>query len=211
MSRLSSAAVLTLAVLVVGHNLTFLIRYGPDYASDLARMGDGTSWDDTARSVLIAAVLLATFAVLRLAFLLGRVRARNRDRRFGLSVSAYVRMVAPVWARLFSAAFLLFVLQENYERWNLAQPLPGISFLGVIGPSSPILVFALVSLTFALVVALFRLSVDCLETIIAAARTRSLRGAPSRQPTGPTEPAPAAASVIGRNLAGRAPPAILSA
>jgi hypothetical protein len=210
-SKYASAAVLALAVQVVGHDLTFLIRYGSRYGSEIARTGDGSSWNDTARFVIVSAALLATFAGLRLAFLLRQVRTTYRGRRVGLSGSAFARIVLPVWLRLFSASIPLFVLQENYERWSVALPLPGMSVLGVVGPGSPILVFALVSLAFALVVALFRLGIDRLETMIAQARTRSWCGAASRLPTGGTDPSPVPSSVIGRNLAGRAPPALLPA
>jgi hypothetical protein len=197
--------------MVVGHNLTFLIAYGPDYASVLAAMGDGQGWDLTVAFVLAAAALLATLACLRLAFLLHQVRAAYSDKRVGLSGAAYLRLLVPLWLGLLSASLLLFVLQENFERWAIGLPMPGISVLGAVGSVSPILVFALVSLAFAAVVALLRLGIGCLEAIIAVARTESWRWRPRPYPSGASDPEPAPASVIGRNLAGRAPPALAPA
>jgi hypothetical protein len=204
------AGVLALAVFVVGHNLYFLLKYGSDYASDIARTGDGSSWNSTIQFVLAAAALLATVAILRLVFLLRQARKSNiRPQVTGLSGTIYLRAVVPVWLKLLSASILLFVLQENFERLSAGLPMPGLSVIGTIGLKSPVLVFALVSLAFALVVALFRLGIDSLEALIAQARTRSWSQAPTFHRPSPAESAPE--SVIGRNLAGRAPPCFLPA
>jgi hypothetical protein len=214
LARISSypaAVVLALAVMVVGHNLTFLIAYGSDYTSKLAATGDGKSWDDTVAFILVAAVLLAIAACLRLAFLFRQARTAYPHQRVGLPRSAYLATLAPVWLRLFAVALVLFVLQENQERWSIGLPMPGLSILGAVGPVSPILVFALVSLAFAAVVALFRVGIGCLEAIIAAARSRSWAGAPKSYQAGASDPESAPASIIGRNLAGRAPPAPVAA
>jgi hypothetical protein len=205
------AAVLALAVMVVGHNLTFLIAYGSDYPSKLASTGDGKSWDDTVAFILVAAVLLATAACLRLAFLVRQVRTTYPYQRVGLSAAAYVRTLPPVWLKLFTISIVLFVLQENDERWSVGLPLPGLSVLGAVGPVSPILIFALASLAFAAVVALFRLGIGCLEAIMAKAHTQPWRGAPRPYLRGAPDPESAPASIIGLNLAGRAPPAPVSA
>jgi hypothetical protein len=213
LSRIASypaAAVLALAVMVVGHNLTFLIAYGSDYASKLASMGDGKNWDDTVAVVLVTAAVLPVIAGLRIASLLRQVQNTHPVQRVVPSARAYLRTLAPVWLKLFAISLVLFVLQENEERWAIGLAMPGLSVLGVIGSVSPILVFALVSLAFAAVVALFRLSVSCLEAIIAAARRQSWSESPLRRPTvWGREYRPA--SIIGRNLAGRAPPALLAA
>jgi len=210
-SKYPAAALLALATMVVAHNLTFLIAFGPDYTSRLASMGDGKSWDDTVTFVLAAAALLTFTACLRVTFLIRQVRTSSPSQRLGLSGRAYLRTLWPFWLRLFAASLVLFVLQENEERWGIGLAMPGLSVLGAVGPVSPILVFALVSLAFAAVVALFRVGIDCLEAIIAAARRRSWSEAPSlsRPKTPVRESAPA--SIIGRNLAGRAPPSLVAA
>ena len=210
-SRYAAALSLALAVMVVGHNLTFLMAYGFDYASKLASTGDGKSWDDTVAFILAAAALLPILACLRIASLLRQVRAAPDKQRITWSGHAYLRLLLPIWLRLFAAATVLFVLQENQERLGIGLPLTGLSTLGAVGPISPLLVFALVSLAFAAVVALFRLGIDCLEAIIAGARNRSWAGAPKVYMPGAPGPESAPASIIGRNLAGRAPPALVVA
>ena len=206
-SKYPSAALLALAAMVVGHNLTFLIAYGPDYASRIATTGDGKNWDDTVTFVLAAATLLPIIACLRMAFLLRQVRRAHPGHRVGLSIPEYRRTLLPVWLKLFTASLVLFVLQENQERLGVGLTLPGLSVLGAVGSVSPVLVFALVSLAFAAVAALFRLGIGCLEAIIAKARTESWRGSPRRQLPRASNPESAPVSIIGRNLAGRAPPA----
>jgi len=209
-SKHFAAALLALASMVVGHNLTLLIAYGPDYTARLTSMGDGKSWDDTVTFVLAAAAMLAITACLRLAFLLQQVRTAHPYQRVGLSGSAYLRTLAPLWLKLFAVSLALFVFHENEERWGIGLAMPGMSVLGTVGPVSPILVFALVSLAFAAVVALFRVGIEFLEAIIAAARRQSWSQSPTLpRPKAARESAPA--SIIGRNLAVRAPPALVAA
>jgi len=205
------AAVLALAVMVVGHNLTFLIAFGSDYSAKLASMGDGQGWDDTVGFILFAAVVLAIAASWRLAFLVRQVLAAYPAQRVGLSVSSYLRMLAPIWLKLFAISLVLFVLQENEERWAIGLAAPGLAVLSPVGSVSPILVFALVSLAFAAVVALFRVGFRCLEAIISAARTRSWAEGPMPYHPGARDPQSAPVSVISRNLAGRAPPVLVAA
>jgi hypothetical protein len=201
-------AVLTLAVLVVGHNLVFLITYGSGSGLALIRTGHGSRWDETVRVVLAAEILLAAAATLRLAYLYRMVR-RLTPGFVGSDLSArgYVRALLPLWAGLFATSTLLFVLQENFEHWSAGLGLPGFGVLGSAAYVGPIPVFALVSLFVAAVAALFRWGVTTLEARVAAAR----RAVPSRA-TPPrrrllTDPSRPATSILGRNLAGRAPPA----
>ena len=206
------ASVLVLAVFVVGHNLYFLLKDGSSYASDIARTGDGSSWDAAVRLVLAAAALLAIVAGLRLGFLFSQVRGRPPGQRVaGLPFAIYSRMVGRLWVTLFAGSVLLFVLQENFERLSAGLSLPGLAVIGAVGLGSPILVFALVSLAVALVVALYRLGVDRLEALIADARAKSWRRTPRLRLAGWSEPESAPKSVIARNLAGRAPPALICA
>jgi hypothetical protein len=210
-SRRLFAGVLALAVFVVGHNLYFLIRYGSGYASEMARTGDGNSWDSTVGFVLVAAALLACLAAVRLGFLLRQVQSSDlRQQVAGLSATTYVHALVPIWLGLLSASIPLFILQENFERWSAGLPMPGLSVIGVIELKSPALVFALVSLAFALVVALFRLSIERLEALIARGRTRAWVHAPAIHRPGPAAVS-IPASIISRNLAGRAPPQLLPA
>ena len=200
---------LSLATLVVGHNLTFLLTYGPEYGAALARTGHGAQWDDTVKSVLAAAGLLRAAAALRLAYLCWLVAHPTTNRMLGgLSVGAYGRAVAPLWLRLFAISIALFVVQENYERWTAGLNLPG---LGVLTPSSvlgPLPVFLLVSLLVAAVAALFRWGIATLEARIAATRLPEQRVASAAGRRRAWEER-ARGSILGTNLAGRAPPSPL--
>ena len=205
-------AVLALAVLVVGHNLVFLLTYGSDSGVALARTGHGIRWDETMRLVLGAEGLLATAATLRLAYLYRRVRRLSPGLvTGGLSVRGYVRALLPLWIGLFATSTMLFILQENFERWSAGVNLPGFGVLGSTSYVGPILVFALVSLFVAAVAALFRWGVTTLEARVAAARTPARSVAPSPQRRFTLDPDRPATSILGRNLAGRAPPAPIPA
>jgi hypothetical protein len=205
-------AVLTLAVLVVGHNLVFLLTYGSGSGVALVRTGHGNRWDETVRVVLAAEILLAAAATLRLAYLYRLVRRLSPGSvTGGLPVRGYVRALLPLWIGLFATSTLLFVLQENLEHWSAGLGLPGFGVLGSAAYVGPIPVFALVSLLVAGVGALFRWGVRTLESRIAASRTLALPPASSpRRRFGP-DPDRRATSILGRNLAGRAPPAPIPA
>ena len=200
-------AVLVLAVLVVGHNVVFLLAYGPAYAAALAQTGHGDRWDETVRAVLAALGLLAAAASLRVAYLHRLVRRSaaggGPDR---LSARTYARSLLPLWARLFAMSVVLFVVQENYERVSAGLALPGLGVLGSTQILGPVPVFLLVSLAVAAVAALFRWGIAALEEQIAAGRARMPAVVWEPRPRFRTDPIRSASSVIARNLAGRAPP-----
>jgi hypothetical protein len=205
-------AVLALAVLVVGHNLVFLLTYGSDSGVALAQTGHGSRWDETMRLVLGAEGLLATAATLRLAYLYRLVRLlRPGLVTGGLSARDYIRALLPLWIGLFATSTMLFILQENLERWSAGLNLPGLGVLGSASDVGPISVFALVSLFVAAVAALFRWGVTSLEARVAAARTPVRSAASSPQRRFALDPRRPATSILGRNLAGRAPPAPIPA
>jgi hypothetical protein len=209
LSDLALFGLLSLATLVVGHNLTFLATYGPDYGVALARTGHGAQWDDTVKSVLAAVGLLGATAALRLANLCWLVAHRTTTRMLaGLSFRAYGRVVAPLWLRLFAISIALFVVQENYERWTAGLNLPGLAVLAPSRVLGPLPVFLLVSLLVAAVAALFRWGIETLEARIAATRLAKQRvaSAPGRRRARPER---ARGSILGSNLAGRAPPSPL--
>lgn len=206
------SAMLALAVLVVGHNLVFLLTFGSEAGIALARTGHGSRWDETVLIVLTAEGLLATLAALRLAYLYRLVRRLGPHfATGGLSVRAYVRALLPFWLGLFATSTLLFVLQENVEHWNAGLSLPGLGVLGAADYVSPLPVFALVSLFVAAVAALFRWGVTTLEARIAAGQTPGRLPVSSAQRRLRTDPERPATSILGRNLAGRAPPAPIPA
>ena len=192
-----------LVVLVTGHNLVFLMTYGADYGVALARTGHDGRWGETVPAVLIAASFLATAALMRIAYLFGLVQRLRHGGGGGLHGRAFLRILAQIWIKAFLMATTLFVVQENYERWTVGLGLPGPSVLGSFGVVGPVLVFLVVSLVVSAVAALFEWGINELEAQIA--ETQRLA-----QGMVPPEPIRPASSILGRNLAGRAPPAPLT-
>ena len=209
--RLTLTAVLALAVLVVGHNLVFVLTYGPAYAHALARTGHDSRWEDTVRAVLAATGALATVAAARLVYLVSLVRRTTRGRPGAeLSARSYGRTLLTLWINLFAVALPLFALQENLERWGAGLGLPGLAVLGSSGAAGPVPVFLFVSLIVAAVAALFRWGIATVEAQIAAGRNAARPSAAQPRRRLPTDPDRPVLSILGRNLAGRAPPAPLS-
>ena len=201
------AGLLALAVLVVGHNVVFLLTYGSDFGAALLRTGHGSRWDETVRAVLVAEGLLAIAATMRLAYLYRLVRRLGRSGAGGgLSARSYVRALLPLWLGLFAASTVLFVLLENFEHWSAGLSLPGLGVLRAPDLAGPIPVFVVVSLLVAAVAALFRWGVATLEARIAASRPPARTRFSTPQPRLTADGDRPATSILGRNLAGRAPP-----
>ena len=124
---LAFTAVLALAVLVVGHNLVFLLTYGPQYSVALARTGHDGRWNDTVRDVLAASGLLAAASTLRLAYLSRQVRLIGPVSRVSRpTFRVYFSALLPLWGQVLAVSLLLFVFQENLERWSAGLNLPGL-------------------------------------------------------------------------------------
>ena len=208
---LSLTAVLSLAVLVIAHNLVFLLTYGADYGVALARTGHDGRWSETVRVVLALAGLLLAAGAARLIWLARLVRRLGRtdqDRR--LRVATYVRALLPLWARVFAIAMLLYLVQENYERWTVGLGLPGLSVLGSFDVAGPVLVFLVASLVVSAVATLFECGITELEAELAAIRGHRAQGVVYPVRRRRPEPIRPSSSILGRNLAGRAPPAPLT-
>jgi len=199
------SALLALVVTVLGHNLVFVLTYGAGYSIALARTGHDSRWDDTVRAILAAGALLAVAASLRLIYLHRLVRSIQPEGGRHLSGRVYVRTVLPIWACLYLASTLVFVLRENYERWTVGVGLPGLSVLGSFGFIGPVLVFLIVSLAVAAVAGLFKLGISALEALVAASRARERHALCPARPL-PIDSDRPAISVLWRIGAGRAPP-----
>jgi hypothetical protein len=199
-----------LVVLVTGHNLVFLLTYGADYGAALARTGHDSRWTETVQAVLLATSLLAAAAIVRIAYLFGlvqRLRPGGGGRPNG---RAFLRTLAQIWIKAFLVATILFVVQENYERWTVGLGLPGLSVLGSFDVAGPILVFLVVSLVVSAVAALFEWGITELEARIAAILGHRAQGVVYPVRRRRPEPIRPSSSILGRNLAGRAPPAPLT-
>jgi hypothetical protein len=210
-SGFALTGVLALVVLVVAHDLVFLLTFGTAYGFALARTGHDGRWDLAVRVVLGGGTALAAAAALRLGFLYGLVRAASSGSHGGLPVRPYVSTVLSLWIRLFLIAMMLFVCQENLERWSTGIDLPGLGVLASSAYLGPIPVFVLVSLAVALVAALFGWGIETLEAQAMAARRLRPMPPASLPLHFPVDSELPGASILGRNLAGRAPPSPLPA
>ncbi len=198
-------ALMALVVAVIGHNLVFLLTYGSDYSLALARTGHDGRWGETARAILAAGVALALAASLRLVHLNRLVEGLRAGGAGSLSGRSYARTVLSLWARLYLASTLLFVVQENYERWAVGVGLPGLSVLGPIGYTGPLAAFLVVSLLVASVAGLFKWGISALEARVAATRSRVDHVVRQAIPLSTDSDRPAI-SFLWRDGAGRAPP-----
>ena len=207
--RLLAELVLVPIVLVVGHDLVFLAAYGAAYQGVLARTGHDPHWESAVATVVAAGALFALGATVRVAWLIRsirRVHVLGGQSRPDLTALAHP--LVSMWARLFIVAVLLFVVQENYERVSAGLAPPGVAVLAAGSGLSPIVIFGLVSLLVAAVATLFRWTIATLEARIARAlRAHRPRTASLRRPR--LDDLRPASSILGRRLAGRAPPALL--
>jgi hypothetical protein len=172
-------AALAPASLVLSHDLSFLVSYGPWYRAVLAATGHGGRWTDAVAAVLLVSGLLAIVAAARLVALWSR--ARSLEARTGagggLPRSDYAGSLIRVWPWLLCITALLFVTQENLERLAQGMPLPGIGVLVGDTTVPPIAIIAAVSLSLSLLAALFTWSRATLVERIRAAIARRRRPA----------------------------------
>lgn len=199
---------LALTALVVGHDLDFVLAYGSDYQGALARSGHDPRWETAVLTVVTAGLLLAVAATTRLIWLVRLARQLRPDGSARPNLAPVPRLLALAWGRLFFVSLLLFMLQENYERVSVGLALPGMAVLAPDSGISPVVIFALVTLLVAAVSTLFRWSIAALEERIARAQVIPQPETADVQPPG-LEVSRPAASILGRNLAGRAPPLAL--
>jgi len=199
---------LALTALVVGHDLDFVLAYGSGYQGALARTGHDPHWETAVLTVVTAGLLLAVAATARLIWLVRLAHRIGASRSVRPNLSPVPRLLALVWGRLFFVSLLLFILQENYERVSVGIALPGLAVLAPESGISPVVIFALVSLLVAAVSTLFRWSMAALEERIARAMSATRPEISDLQAPRPYVLRPAS-SVLGRNLAGRAPPLAL--
>jgi hypothetical protein len=203
--RHTGFAVMSAVALVLAHNLVFLVGYGPGYASALSRTGHDEAWASAVRVVLGLGAMLLVIAAWRLHRLGLLARAGGAARP--AQDRGFLGHLLQLWPRLALVTPVLFVLQENLERHAIGQPMPGVGVLVSSEYPSAIVVFAAVTFAIAVVGSLVRWRRDVLLARIAAARPRWLRAtAPSLRRTLESLVAPRA-SLVGRRLAVRAPPA----
>jgi hypothetical protein len=209
---LLALAALSLAALVLGHDLIFLLNYGLDFGAAMQRTGHGAPWLVTVITAATVAGTMTTLAARRLVALsrLAREVEGGNVRGRGASLSDLGRQILRLWAPILVVALALFVANENLERAMVGIRLPGLSVLFGTTHAPTMLVFALVALFVSAFAGLYRWRRDVLAARILAARPRWAEDAPV-----PLRPRPWAdrgrPSIISRRLAGRAPPLSVAA
>lgn len=166
-----SFALLTVAVLVVAHDLTYLAASGLDgLGAALARSGHGAYWPFTWLVAAAGLMGLAVVAFVRAARLLRAVRAGGARAPL-LGLRAYGAEVLRLWPRLALLALLVFVAQEAGEHYLMhgGHVLGVADFVsGAYAAALP--AFAGVALLVAGIAALFRRTIDALEEALRSAR-----------------------------------------
>jgi hypothetical protein len=198
---------LALVALVVAHNLEFILAYGPGAGAMMARLGHGRDWTIAVAVVIAGAVALAGLGTARLIGLWMRAHRLTSGEGQALSAATgFRRDLVRLWVRLTTSVAVLFVIQENLEHLNAGGGLPGLAVLGSRQYPSAALVIAAVTLAVAFVVTLYRRERERLSARIAASG-RSIHPRPPRPAIRmPLDLDGRPESIVGRRLAGRAPP-----
>ena len=202
------AAATALAALVLAHNLVFLFHSWAGFGRALTNTGHGQGW-------VTAAIVSLTLGGALVVAAAWRLRGLERQaRHLGLSVlptepdrRAMARRWLTWWVALVVVTALLFVLEENVELASIGQRLPGIGALVSNQYPNAMLIIALVALAVSFVAALFGWKLEALIARLRAERAPHAAPARSMPKFGdPMDRRPT--SILGRRLAGRAPPVL---
>ncbi len=207
--RLAIRAALTAVSLVLAHNLIFLLTYGADAGAALARTGHDATWSDAATTVLTLGSALFAAATWRLWRLTCRVRSleQHGGRPVPVNGAVAAREIARFWTVIAPASAALLVLQENLEHAAAGLPLPllGVLYSAEYPVTVPVVVC--VALGIAAVAGLFALRIAALEARAARLARPRFGTPPAPRRVASSEHLPVA-SILGRRLAGRAPPVL---
>lgn len=200
------AAVTALASLVLAHNLIFIAGYGSRFGAALAQSGHDHGWTLAALTSIGLAVSLLAVALWRLQQLRRAARGAGAMRLpTEPGLRAFANRWLGWWVALTLVTALLFVLQENVEHARIGTTLPGLEVLWSATYPSAIAIILAVALGISLVAALLGWRSSVLIARIEAARPKTSGTAgPSLSPTEPIDRRQG--SILGRRLAGRAPP-----
>jgi hypothetical protein len=202
------AAVTAVASMVLAHNLIFIAGYGSRFGAAMARTGHDHGWTLAAATAIGLAGMMLGIAVSRLLHLR---RAARRAGAVKLPTEPGLRGFAirwlAWWIALTAMTAVLFVLEENFELSGVGASLPGTGVLTSATYPNAIAIIVLVALGISLVAALLGWRTRVLTARIEAAGS-PLRtsAAPALHPRGPVDLRQG--SLLGRRLAGRAPPLI---
>ena len=204
------AVVTALASLVLAHNLIFIAGYGSRFGAVMQHTGHDHGWTIAALTSTGLAASLLLIALRRLSQL------RRAARMPGVEtladepgLRAFARRWLSWWLALTLVTAVLFVIQENLELASIGSALPGLGILTSTAYPHGIVIIPLVALGISLVAALLGWRTSVLIARILAARSEARPAA--GQPLGRPEPIDLRpGSILGRRLAGRAPPFTLT-
>jgi hypothetical protein len=203
-------AVTALASLVLAHNLIFIAGFGSRFGAVMAHTGHDHGWTVAALTSIGLAVSLLAVALRRLQQL-RRTALGSGAMRLPTEpgLRAFASRWLGWWVALTLVTAVLFVLQENLEHARIGASLPGLEVLWSTAYPSAIAIILAVAFSISLVAALLGWRSSVLVARIAAARPNTSCAA--TPPLLPTEPVDRReGSILGRRLAGRAPPLALA-
>jgi hypothetical protein len=204
------AAVTALASLVLAHNLIFIAGYGSRFGAALAQTGHDHGWTVAALTSIGLAGSLLAVALQRLQQLRRTARGAGAIR---LPTEPGLRAFASRWLAWWIALTLvtavLLVIQENLEHAHIGTALPGLTVLASDAYPNAIAIILAVALGISLVAALLGWRSSVLVARIEGLRPKARSEA--AQSLGRPDPVDRRqGSILGRRLAGRAPPFVLA-
>ena len=204
------AVVTGLASLVLAHKLIFIAGYGARFGAVMEHTGHDHGWTIAALTSVGLAASLLLVALRRL------YQLRRAARMAGVEtipdepgLRAFAGRWLGWWLALTLVTALLFVVQENLELASIGSALPGLGILSSAVYPHTIVIIPLVALGISLVAALLGWRTSVLIARIQAARVQTRPGGAPE--LGRNEPIDRRrGSILGRRLAGRAPPLTLT-
>jgi hypothetical protein len=171
-------ALLALVAVVLAHQAMYIVSgEGAATPATGVRSADGY-WQSIELMVAVAAAWLIATASRQLL----RLRRQARQMRLGGDIVPeselryLLRLFIRAWPRVAALTAVLFVLQENIERWIIGAPLPGLDALAPPDCQLAFLLIVAAAAAVALVASLVRW-----RTLVLRAR---LRGCSSDRPRG---------------------------
>jgi len=200
------AAVTALASLVLAHNLIFIAGYGSRFGAALAHTGHDHGWTVAALTSIGLAVSMLAIALRRLQQLRRTARGAGAMRLpTEPGLRAFASRWLAWWIALTLVTALLFVLQENLEQAHIRTALPGLAVLASDAYPNAIAIILAVALGISLVAALLgwrsAVLIARIEALRPTARSGAAQSLPGSDPLDRRQ-----GSILGRRLAGRAPP-----
>ncbi len=176
--RVVLPALLVALAFALGHQIVYLIQYGANAGSALARTGHDGQWTFAVATIVSLATLLVIAAGVELRRLGARARSIGEQVGPRGSLSALALDIVPLFFAVLLLSLALFLVVENLEYVSAGLEAPGATLLISPVHQETLIVFELVSFAVALVAGLYRWRRDVLIELIELAG----RQAPLRRP-----------------------------